>query len=321
MKIHVRISGVLFAPLCFLAALSFIGCFSSSAIACSVCGCGDPLMAAGDSMPLAGRLSLGLDAEFLQAKAKSDDDPDRTESLIQQVIRPLLVYSPTDNLNLVLQIPIVNKSWRLSATNSEGAKGLNQWGPGDIDLGARIFLVQATDIKAQSRQSVSVSLGSSFNSGNNSAEVISGDGRVERVDEHAQLGTGALGPYLGLLYAFHEDPWNLSLNIYDRAHSTNSYGYTFGNAVLAGLSLQYKWSDDFVLGLAGEGRYASKDDSSGMAQDNSGGSVVDVSPGFQLRVLGAFWIGVKVQIPAYTNFNGNQTLSPTTLASMKYDLF
>ena len=66
----------------------------SVARACSVCGCGDPLVLAGDSMPVANTVRFALDYEYLTATARSDDEPDRTESLTQMTLRPVVVYSP-----------------------------------------------------------------------------------------------------------------------------------------------------------------------------------------------------------------------------------
>jgi len=85
-----------------------------SAHACSVCGCGDPLVLAGDSMPVVGTFRFALEYEYLTATARSDEEPDRTESLTQMTLRPVVVYSPLDRLNFVLQVPLVRKDWALS---------------------------------------------------------------------------------------------------------------------------------------------------------------------------------------------------------------
>src|SRR5215470_18865995 len=79
--------------------------------ACSVCGCGDPLVLAGDSTPVANTVRFALEYEYLTATARSDDEPDRTESLTQMTLRPVVVYSPVSRINLVLQIPLARKDW------------------------------------------------------------------------------------------------------------------------------------------------------------------------------------------------------------------
>jgi len=74
--------------------------------ACSVCGCGDPLVAAGDSSPKSGTFRFAFDYAYLTASAESDDNPAQTESLVQMTFMPVVVFSPTNNLNLVLQVPL-----------------------------------------------------------------------------------------------------------------------------------------------------------------------------------------------------------------------
>src|SRR5215475_5080378 len=128
-------SGVLVAP--------------SVARACSICGCGDPLVLAGDSMPVANTLRFALEYEYLTATARSDDAPDRTESLTQMTLRPVVVYSPVSRINLVLQIPLVRKDWTLSGTSGAPAENAIPTGLGDIDFGARFFLWQSSSIQAQ----------------------------------------------------------------------------------------------------------------------------------------------------------------------------
>src|SRR5262245_52635573 len=124
----------------------------SEARACSVCGCGDPLVLAGDSMPVANTVRFALEYEYLTATARSDDQPDRTESLTQMTLRPVVVYSPFSRVNLVLQVPLVRKDWALSATPVDGAETAVPMGLGDLDLGVRVFLWAATSVQAQRRQ-------------------------------------------------------------------------------------------------------------------------------------------------------------------------
>jgi hypothetical protein len=72
---------------------------SGDALACSVCGCGDPLVDASDSVPFAAPLRLALDFEVLTQSAASDEMPLATESLTQITVRPVVVYSPVEELN------------------------------------------------------------------------------------------------------------------------------------------------------------------------------------------------------------------------------
>ena len=102
----------------------------AAARACSVCGCGDPLVLAGDSMPVASTMRFALEYEYLTATARSDDQPDRTESLTQMTLRPVVVYSPVERLNLVLANPARPKGLGALCHAIGGARGRDPHGTG-----------------------------------------------------------------------------------------------------------------------------------------------------------------------------------------------
>src|SRR5262245_44970645 len=189
-----------------------------SALACSVCGCGDPLVDASDSVPHASRFRLALDVEYLTASARMDEDPAGTESVTQETLRPVFVYSPTEALNFVLQVPFTRKDWSTSGL-MDNSQAVNT-GLGDLDLGARWFFWRSTDMGAQSRQALGVSAGITAPTGADDAKA-----GADRLDDHAQLGTGSWGPYVGAVYAYHRDPWNAFASITLRGHTTNSFDY------------------------------------------------------------------------------------------------
>ncbi|HEY1906465.1 MAG TPA: hypothetical protein VGG91_10495 [Myxococcaceae bacterium] len=288
----------------------------SVALACSVCGCGDPMVLAGDSMPVANTVRFALEYEYLTATARSDDDPERTESLTQMTLRPVVVYSPFSRVNLVLQIPVVRKDWALSATGAGGAETATPIGLGDVDLGVRVFLWDATSIRLERRQNLALTGGTSFPTGADDRTTADG----ERIDQHAQLGTGAWGPYVGALYAFHQDPWNFLLSVTGRFRTTNSYGYRFGDAVLWSAQLRFRIVEPFALQLGVDGRYAGRDRSGGVMQANTGGLVVSAVPGIAWNVAGPMWLLAQVQIPFLTHLFGEQTIGVTATAGLQFVL-
>jgi len=288
---------------------------AQAAHACSVCGCGDPLVLAGDSMPVAGTFRFALDYEYLTATARSDDQPDRIESLTQMTLRPVVVYSPLDRLNFVLQVPVVRKDWSLSASETEPSESAIPTGLGDIDLGVRVFLWDATGISARRRQNVALSAGTSFPTGSDDRMV---DG--VRLDQHAQLGTGAWGPYVGALYAFHQDPWNFFLSVSGRFRTENSYHYKFGDAALWSAQLAFRIVEPLAFRIGIDGRYAAQDRSGGVVQENTGGLVVSAVPGVSWNFTGPLWLLAQVQIPFATHLFGQQTVGVTATASIQYVL-
>jgi hypothetical protein len=283
-----------------------------SARACSVCGCGDPLVAAGDSSPSAGSLRIALESEYLSANAQTEEQPLATEYLTQVSVKPILVYSPLDTLNLVLQVPIVSKDWSLSGTGVD-SQAVNHAGLGDLDLGARWFLVNSMNLRRKSRQNFAISAGTSFPTGPSNATM-----NGQRLDDHAQLGTGAYGPYLGALYAYHQDPWNLFLSVTGRAHSTNSFGYHYGNALLWTIRSEYEAWKRIVLVLGIDGRYAARDTLNDDPQSNTGGLVLAATPGVIVNLYEELWIHVRAQIPFATHLFGVQHVSPTVIGSIQY---
>jgi hypothetical protein len=287
----------------------------SAALACSVCGCGDPLVAAGDSLPFANTFRFAIDYEYLSATARSDDQPDRTESLTQMTLRPVFVYSPVERLNVVLQVPLVRKDWALSATGGAGSESATPTGLGDVDIGARYFLWDVSDMRQLRRQNIAISAGTSLPTGPEDKQI---DG--ERIDQHAQIGTGAWGPYVGLLYAFHQDPWNFFVSISGRFRTTNSFGYHYGEAALWSTQLRYRVIEPLAFQLGIDGRFAVRDHSEGTVQENTGGLVISAVPGVAWNMWSQLWLLAQVQVPFATHLYGQQTVGVTVTASLQFVL-
>jgi hypothetical protein len=279
--------------------------------ACSVCGCGDPLMQAGDTTPQSGALRLRLEADALSADARSDDDPDSTESLEQQSLRPVFVYSPVSALNLVLQVPFVRKDFTLRAPDGNERKV--SLGLGDLDLGARLFAWTRVNLGADRRQELALTLGTSLPTGSNEIQV---DG--ERIDEHAQLGTGSFGPYLGALYALHQGDLTLSATATARAHTLNGHGYRYGPAVLFDAGGQYRAIDRLALGFGLDGRWAKNDTAAGELQENTGGFVLSATPSAAVMFTNSFWLHLRVQVPMVKHLFGEQSVGPVFTLALQY---
>lgn len=285
--------------------------------ACSVCGCGDPLMAAGTAPPMAGIMRLALDAEYLYATAEGDD-PGTTEYLTQETLRPVLVYNASNSLALVLQVPLVRKNWWTNDPNDEanlGYMNTTNYGFGDIELGGRWFFWRDTHLVEHWAQNAAVSLGSSLNTGNSN---IYEDGQL--IDQHAQLGTGAIGPYLGFLYDYNRDRWGLNANMTYRYRATNYQGYQFGQALGFGAGGNYKLSESLNLTLSLDGRYADYDVdwAAGQNDPDTGGTVLDLTPGLGWQMNSFLAFSGRVQCPIYSNLFGVQAVTPTVDCSIQY---
>ena len=281
--------------------------------ACSVCGCGDPLLAAGSAMPMAGQIRLSLDGEYLYATA-AGADPGTTENLAQTTLRPVVVYSPNTSLSLVLQVPLVRKNW-WTDDPAEPLTATDNYGLGDIDLGGRWFFWQDLHLADRWNQNLALSVGASLPTGDSNITV---DGQL--IDQHAQIGTGAAGPYVGLLYGFNGAQSGVSLNATYRYRGTNYQGYQFGQALSFGIGGHYRILEPLSLTLGLDGRYADYDQDWGAGQANgdTGGTVLDLTPGFGWQIGEGVGLTGRVQFPIYTNLFGTQLVTPTYDLSVQY---
>jgi hypothetical protein len=332
-------------------ALSFLLLLNPGlSLACSVCGCGDPLASSGSAHPMADSWRLDFEDIYLTASALGDaPGTNQTESLRQTNLNATLSYAPTDDLTLVAMFPLVQKYWSLDEGpgNIDAGVGSTQsiadtgtpFGIGDINVGFRYFFWQETDFKTKEHQALALSAGTYLPTGG--TNVVSGI-TGQPIDTHAQLGTGALGLYAGLLYNHVWDGFTLSANAnvvyHTQAFTTDTtssvYEYTFGTSYTGGISGQLKVSDPIAVGLAVEGRYTSPDsepnpnfanpDGSNVSGQptwntpNTGGTVIDLSPSIYWNATGTAVLYGKVQIPTITNFIGQQTLGPTYIFGTQF---
>lgn len=295
--------------------------------ACSVCGCGDPLASAGSAHPLAGSFRLDMASIYLTASAQSDDFMS-TESVRQVNLNTTLTYSPTSDLSLSVMFPVVEKHFQVSAPH--GPDEGTPFGIGDIMLGARYYFLSDTDFKTKEHTGMAVSGGVYFPTGGSDFTSIITGGNL---DTHAQLGTNAWAFYGGLLYNHVWDDFTLSANanyiLRTRAFTTDPnspmYQYAFGDAFTAGIQGQLHVADSLAFSLAVEGRYATSDTYTNsdfgpgiVNAPNTGGTVLDATPGVWWNVSGDSTLYAKVQIPFCTNLNGIQEVDPTYIVGTQF---
>jgi hypothetical protein len=185
-------------------------------------------------------------------------------------------------------------------------------GLGDVDLGARWFFFRRVDFSAMTRQALGLMAGVTLPTG---ADDATAEG--ERLDDHAQLGTGSFGSYAGLLYAWHRDPWNLYGSASLRLHGTNGYGYHYATSAAWTARLDYRLLDALALEAGIDGRWAGRDTISDEAQENTGGLVLAAGPGVAVNVAGDVWLRGRLQIPILTDLYGTQSIGLTGFASVQ----
>ncbi len=296
------------------------------ASACSVCGCGDPLLAANDPAAITGRFRLQVDSEYLRVDAGTDGRPGFTDQLTQWSYRFNAVYRPIDELSLTATVPLVSKSIHMVGGGADVTSS-SLTGVGDVDLGARYAIWTSVDLGARRVQQVALSAGTAIPTGAHDATTA--DGTL--VDPHGQLGTGGWGPFAGVHYRFEQGDWlgfaSLSYRLRTEASYVDSSKYKFGDALLWSAHGQYRPMGAVALDLGLDGRYAKADratDPDGTVTDgvgNTGGTVLSVAPGVYFNAGGSVWLFMRGQVPVYKHLLGEQDVKPSVAAGVQFQAF
>jgi hypothetical protein len=330
MMIDVRKSIRFPGPFGALLAASAVFAFTPKAAACSICGCGDPLLAASDPAAVTGKLRLQIDTEYLRVDAGTDGQPGFTDELTQWSYRLNAVYRPISRLSLIATIPVLDKTIHtVGGGTDETASHLT--GLGDSELGARYALWRAVNYGVGRMQEFAVAGGLMIPTGAHDArstDPTSGD--VMLVDPHGQLGTGGWGPYLGLHYRLEQAGWMGFADLSYRLRTTGSYfdggKYKFGDAALWSVHGQYRPLTKLAVDLGIDGRYARVDKatetgaSSASFVDNTGGTLLSIAPGVYVNAVSGVWFFARAQIPFYKNLNGAQDVKPSVAFGLQYQV-
>jgi hypothetical protein len=296
---------------------------SLPAWACSVCGCGDPLLASSDPAAINGSLRLALDTEYLRIDAGTDGRPGFTDKLTQWSYRFNVAYRPVDTLSLTLTVPLVSKTIHTVGGGTD-VTGSDLTGLGDVEFGARYTVWRSVNLGVGRSHELAVTGGTSIPTGSHNAQDA--DGAL--IDPHGQLGTGGWGPFLGLAYLFEQGNWLAFANVSGRLRTEGTYfdstKYKFGDALLWSVHGQYKPARWVALDLGLDGRYAKKDKATaadGTVDDavvNTGGTVLSAAPGVYFNAFGGVWLFVRGQIPLYKNLYGEQNVYPSVVTGLQF---
>jgi hypothetical protein len=296
---------------------------SAPASACSLCGCGDPLLAASDPAAITGRLRLQLDTEYLRVDAGTDGQPGFTDKLTQWSYRFNVVYRPIDSLSLTASLPLVSKSIHTVGAGAD-VTGSDLTGLGDVEIGARYRVWRSIDLGKRRVHELAVTAGSAIPTGRHDAKDAGGG----LIDPHGQLGTGGWGPFVGLAYLLEQGSWLAFANVSGRLRTEATYfdatKYKFGDALLWSVHGQYRPVRSVALDLGIDGRYARKDKATAAdgtvdgAVGNTGGTLLSAAPGVYLNAFGGAWLFVRGQIPFYKDLFGEQNVLPSVITGVQF---
>jgi hypothetical protein len=132
----------------------------------------------------------------------------------------------------------------------------------------------------------------------------------ERVDEHAQPGTGSTDLFGGLsgIYLFDEKS-SLFASAQYRGTARNSFGYKYGNLTTANVAYERKLTERFDAVVEANFRHARRDqvDFSRELDPNTGGSILYVTPRLIVNLGRGIVVRLAAQIPTWKNLYGVQS--------------
>jgi hypothetical protein len=281
-----------------------------SALACSVCQCGDNLFCPlqkeskqdQPNLPLLVQpheFRLNLQTTYLsKSNALAPDEGIGSESQKEFQPKLRLSYGITDQLSVAAELPMSFKSNR--ASDQEGSSRQHTAGLGDMQMSA--VWTEPFGYASDHAFAAGLAFALKVPTGNNN---IKRDG--ERLDEHLQAGTGSYDWQTGLSVSRTSSTTTIFTSFYYKRMGTNSHEYHYGNAALYNLGLLYNVSKRITLSAQLNGRSARSDREAGDPVENTGGAVTYFSPGVRLPVVPSMNFLLNVQIPIYQNLYGDQT--------------
>lgn len=298
--------------------------WAAPARACSVCGCGDPLLTVSDPAAMVGTLRLQVDTEYLRVDAGTDGVSGSIDQLTQWSTRLNLAWRPVDDLTLTATLPWVSKTIRtVDGAGSTTASDLS--GLGDVEVGARYAVWRSVQVGARRAQELALSAGSSLPTGQKQAREAGA-----LIDPHGQVGTGGWGPFAGLHYRYEEGDWlafaSAAWRVRTEARYFDGTRYKFGDALQWSVHGQYQASRRWALDLGLDGRTARPDrftDDTGAVEPavgNTGGTVLSLAPAVYFNATGGLWLFARGQVPVYKDLRGDQDVLPIVALGLQVQL-
>ncbi len=285
--------------------------------ACSICRCGDPTFNALGKEGYAARgFRIALDWERFD---KDEGDPaEESESQVENRFTGLLSYGFGEHFTLLARVPYSVRDLETSEAGEPGAP-VHTSGLSDPELYGQLRLWASPMSSGLGRRtSLSLVAGVKTPWGQNDVQQ---DG--ERVDEHAQPGTGSTDLF-GSLALLHLIDARSALFVSGGYRHTgeNDFEYRYGSSFTANVAYERKLSRVFDSVLELNFRNAQKDrsvphhhedgeaeagDHAAVDDENTGGSLLYVTPRLLADLGGGFVIRASAQIPLVRDLNGFQT--------------
>lgn len=281
---------------------------TSEAEACSVCRSGENTFLFSErSANLTGQTAdyhwwLNFD-NLYSTKSNALSETEGGGSERQREIRPSmrLVYNLSQSLSFSAMAPVQFR--RIRTISSRAASNETAGGIGDAELTA-VWMHNIVRNEGQFYNG-GFSFGLKMPTGRNKLQRAG-----ERMDEHLQPGTGAWDWQIGLALARVTCSSVIFTSAYYRINGTNNFHYHYGNAWLVNFGTQKDLISRLTGSLQLNGRYSNRDRDDQILANNTGGTLLYLSPGLHLNLAGSAGISMALQIPVYHKLFGNQKENP-----------
>jgi hypothetical protein len=272
--------------------------------ACSICRCGDPTFnALGKEGIQARGLRLALDWERFD---KDEGNPaEESEAQVENRFTMLGSYAFNDRFSLNARVPVSHRHLTTSAAGEE-PETVTTSGLSDPEIYGQVRL-WASPMRGGLGRRASVSLVGGVKTPWGENDVVK-DG--ERVDEHAQPGTGSTDAFGSVVLLYLIDPRSaLFVSTGYRHTGSNGYGYRYGSSFTASAAYEHKLGSVFDAVVALDFRDAARDqvDASGTLDEDTGGSLLYVTPRLLVSLGHGLVLRAGAQIPVLKSLNGFQT--------------
>jgi hypothetical protein len=275
---------------------------SSAALACSICRCGDPTFNAlgKEGVPQTG-LRLALDWDQVE---KTQGPPEEQDALREQRETLLLAYGLSDRFDLFARLPHSQRT--LTETEDGEAERSSSSGLADPEIYAQARLWSSRfEGDVGMRSNLYFVFGVKTDWGVNDA---SEDG--ERLDEHAQPGTGSTDWFAGLSGSYQINPRSaIFASAQFRQTGRNDFGYQYGDVQLLNLAYEHKLGGHWDAVLEANYRHSAGDeiDALGEQDPDTGGSIVYLTPRLLFDAGHGWVLRAAVQVPlSQAGLNGEQ---------------
>jgi len=282
---------------------------SPPAFACSVCRCGDPAFEAlGLSLYEAGAFRLAMDWDRL---AKEQGGPGERDSLVENRLTSTLSLNLSETVAVVVRVPYSRRELSEHSggevareAGSEHGESATGSGLGDPELMALVRLWASPFGPLGRRAWVGAGVGVKTPWGDNDLSQFG-----ERLDEHAQPGTGSTDVFAGLSSVLVIDTESSIFgSLQHRWTGSNPHDYRYGAATLVNLGFERRLgrSVDGVVEVNARSAARDRVDATGQLEPDTGGKVAFLAPRVVVSLGRGLVARAGVQIPILDNLNGEQ---------------